>query len=270
MTAYLLREEARRVLQDGPAHTLDLARRVLGLTGHAGAASKAVFTLLGGDDGFRVDPAGVWSVSPEAPAPGMALSEVAWAVVDVETTGGAASRGDRIIEVGVVHVDGGAVGTAYETLVNPGRPIPERIQRFTGITDAMVAVAPLFEWVAGAVQDRLTGRVFVAHNVRFDWAFVSDELLHAAGDVPELERICTARLGRLLVPGLRRHGLDSLARHFGIPIWNRHRALGDAIATARLLVHLLGAAEDRGIRDFPSLREALVRRRRNLPYGGQD
>ncbi|MSR22278.1 MAG: hypothetical protein EXR92_01845 [Gemmatimonadetes bacterium] len=263
-----LREEARRILADGPAHTLDVARGVLGLTGHPGAASRSVFTLLGNDDGFRVDPAGVWTLDPEARLPGVPLSAVGWTVVDVETTGGAWDRGDRVIEVGVVHVDGGVIGDAFETLVNPMRRIPLRIQEFTGITDPMVAGAPPFEGVAGALAERLEGRVFVAHNARFDWAFLREELLAATGDVPEVEQLCTVRLGRLLVPSLRRHGLDSLASHFGIPIVNRHRALGDAMATARLLLHLLRAAEERDIRDLLGLREALFRRRRALLTGG--
>jgi DNA polymerase-3 subunit epsilon len=256
-----LREEARRVLADGPAHTLDLARKVLCLRGNPGAASRAVFTLLGGDPAFRVNRTGVWTLDPGVSPPGPPLRSLSYAVVDVETTGGSWERADRVIEIAVVHVEAGAIGDAFAALVNPLRPIPRRIQAFTGITDEMVSAAPPFEGVAPAFAERLGGRIFVAHNAGFDWRFVSAELLSSTGEVPEVDHLCTVRLGRLLVPRLRSHGLDSLAAHFGIPIPNRHRALGDAMATARLLVHLLRRAEERDIRDLAALRQALVRRR---------
>lgn len=252
-----LLERAADVLASGSTHTLELAREVLGLSGNPEVAARAVFTLLGSDVRFHLDADGVWSLHPDAVPPGVSLSHVSFAVVDVETTGGAPMRGDRITEVAVVHVDGGAVGETFETLVDPGRPIPPRIQGITGITDAMVRAAPPFEAIADGVIERLRERVFVAHNVSFDWRFVHAELLASTGDPPEVERLCTLRLGRLLAPRLRRYGLDALAAHFAVPIQNRHRALGDALATARILVHLLREAEERGIHDLASLHRHL-------------
>jgi DNA polymerase III subunit epsilon len=118
--------------------------------------------------------------------------------------------------------------------------------------------------------------VFVAHNVSFDWGFVREEMLAAAGDAPAPPLLCTIRLGRLLVPGLRSYGLDGLTRHFGITVHARHRAHGDAMATASLLVRLLMEAESRGIADFEALQQALTqpkkprrRARRSTSSGGK-
>ena len=252
-----LLERAAEALARDPVPTLELARRVMGMRGNPEAAARAVFTLLGSDPRFRVDVDGVWTLAEDADPVGRPLAGLRFAVVDVETTGGAPTRGDRITEVAVVHVNDGIVGESFESLVDPGRPIPPRIQGITGITDAMVRTAPPFEAIADRVRDRIRDRVFVAHNAAFDWRFVHAELLEATGDSPRVERLCTVRLGRLLEPRLRSHGLDSLAGHFGVPIADRHRALGDALATARILVHLLREADARGIRDLGSLRRHL-------------
>jgi DNA polymerase-3 subunit epsilon len=89
------------------------------------------------------------------------------ACVDLETTGGHAVH-NRVIEAAVVVLSGGRVVEEYSTLVNPGSRIPYAIQQFTGITEAMVADAPSFADVAGELLSRLDGRLFIAHNVRFD------------------------------------------------------------------------------------------------------
>lgn len=260
---FSLADLAAECLATGPLHTLDLAREVLKMRGNAGALASALFALLGADPRFGVDSDGIWTLRAASLVPGRdaataGFSSLRCAVVDVETTGGGPSRGDRVIEVAVVQVAGRAIGETYDTLVNPGRPIPPWIQGFTGITDRMVTPAPPFEGVAPRVRAQLDGRIFVAHNASFDWGFVSSEFLAVDGAPPEMDRLCTVRLGRLLVPRLRSHGLDSLTSHFGIRIDTRHRALGDAVATARLLLHLLEAAEERGIHDLGALQAALA------------
>lgn len=257
-------EMAGRVLTDRSLHTLELAREVLTLTGNPAAASAAVFALLGSDPRFLVDGEGNWSLAPGAAPPGRALMKLDFAVVDVETTGGGFSRGHRVTEVAVVPVTGGRVGEAYRTLVHPGRYIPPRIQALTGITNQMVAGAPPFDAIADDLRARLEGRIFVAHNVSFDWGFIREELLAARGDAPELERLCTVRMGRALVPGLKSYALDALTRHFRIAIHDRHRAFGDALATSRLLLLLLEQAELDGLGDLESLRLHLSKgRKRN-------
>jgi DNA polymerase III epsilon subunit family exonuclease len=257
----LVRAAEQRLLE-GPVHTLDLAREVLGLSGHPGAASAAVFQLLGADRRFRVDAAGVWSVDPAMAPLGRSLDEVGFAVVDVETTGGGKDFGHRIVEIAVVEVRGGRIVDEYQTLVNPARRIPPGVVALTGITNEMVAEAPYFDHVAEEVLTRLEGRVFVAHNVAFDWAFVSSELTRALGDAPELVRMCTVRMVRRFVPALRHRNLDVVTRHFGVDIHARHRAHGDALATARVLLRLLDEARGRGLDDVASLEWYLRRRSR--------
>jgi DNA polymerase-3 subunit epsilon len=263
--ASLVRSAADR-LQAGPVHTLDLARDVLGLTGHAGAASAAVFQLLGTDPRFRVDKAGLWTLDPDVVPLGAPLDDVPFAVVDVETTGGASFRGHRVTDISIVEVRGGTIVDEYQTLVNPGRRIPPMITALTGITDGMVADAPFFEHVADEVDRRLRGRVFVAHNATFDWGFVTAELLRASGDAPDVPRMCTVRMCRRLVPALRRRNLDEVTRHFGVTIHARHRAHGDALATARVLLRLLDEARGRGIEDLATLQWYLKRRRQRKRF----
>lgn len=245
---------AAALLSEGPRHTLEVAREVMGLRGNPSVASTAVFALLGQDERFQVDGSGQWRMVADASTyPGPRLTRLSYAVVDVETTGGSFRRGHRVTEVAVVPVDEGRVGEGFETLVNPGRRISPRIQGLTGITDQMVARAPFFEGIAPRVADTLEGRVFVAHNVRFDWGFIREELLTTTGDAPDPTLLCTLRLSRRLLPRLRGYGLDEVTRHFDIRVHRRHRAYGDALATARLLIHLLMEAESRGLSDLHAL-----------------
>lgn len=252
-----LLRRATVLLQGEPVHTLDLARKVLGLSGNAGAASAAVFALLGADVRFRVDGEGWWSMVAPPPEESEELSRLSFAVVDVETTGGSPGRGHRITEIAVVEVRDGVVGDDFQTLVNPGRSIPPRIAQLTGISNEMVLGAPFFEDIAPEVLNRLEGRVFVAHNASFDWRFVCAQLGDSVGEVPTGPRLCTVQLAKRLVPGMKRRNLDSLASHFGVPIHARHRAHGDALATARVLLKLLDVARSAGVLDLTGLQNLL-------------
>lgn len=263
--ASLLRNAAER-LSAGPLHTLDLARDVLGLVGHDGAASAAVFQLLGTDPRFLVDAKGMWSLDGAPPPYGASLSDIPFAVVDVETTGRASWGGHRILEIAIVEVRGGAIVDEYQTLLNPAQGVPRVITALTGIHADMVQGAPYFEHVADEITDRLEGRVFVAHNATFDWSFVSAELLRALGDVPRMPKLCTVRMCRRLVPQLRHRNLDVVSRYFGIEIHDRHRAYGDALATARVLIRLLDEASGRGIEDLATLEWYLRRRRKRKQF----
>lgn len=257
-----LSEEAGRLLAERPRHTLELAEKVLRLSGNPSAASAAVFALLGSDPRFHVDDEGTWSLGADADPPGPPLRSLDFAVVDVETTGGAYARGHRVTEVAVVPVSQGQVLEPFTTLVHPGRRIPPRIEALTGISNEMVRGAPPFDHVADGLREALDGRIFVAHNVSFDWGFIREELLAARGDAPESRRLCTVKMGRRLVPGLKSYALDALTRHFEIPIHARHRAHGDALATARLLLLLLERAELEGVGDLEALEAHLGPRRR--------
>lgn len=254
------------LLSEGPQHTLDVARVVLGLEGHPGAASAAVFQLLGTDPRFQVDGEGVWTLDPTLAPLGAPLSEVPFAVVDVETTGGRAWNGHRMLEIAIVEVKGGTIVDEYETLLNPGARVPPVITGLTGITNQMIDGAPHFDHVAEDIARRLEGRAFVAHNVTFDWGFVASELVRANVDVPKVPRLCTVRMVRRLVPELRHRNLDVVTRHFGVDIHARHRAHGDALATARVLLRLLDEAAGRGVEDLATLQWYLKRRRQRKPF----
>ena len=262
-------QQVEERLRTGPAHTLALAREVLGLSGHPGAASAAVFALLGNDVRFMVDAGGMWSLQG-SPRLGDALSELSFAVVDVETTGGGPHRGHRMTEIAIVHVDRGEIVDEFTSLLNPGRSIPPMISSLTGITGDMVRAAPFFEHIAEVVMERLEDRVFVAHNAQFDRGFVRAELAEALGEAPPLTPLCTVQMARGLLPRLRRRNLDALTRYFGIPIHGRHRAAGDALATARVLLRLLDEAALQGIHDLTALRTVLRRRARRKSRSGRE
>lgn len=160
-----------------------------------------------------------------------------YAVVDIETTGGYASNND-ITEVAIVLHDGEKVISRFATLIKPRFYIPHHIQVLTGITPAMVADAPSFEEVAGAIYNMLQGNVFVAHNVNFDYSFLKHHLLQAGYEL-NCSKLCTVRLTRKVFPGLSSYSLGNLCHHFDIVIQNRHRAGGDVAATVLLLEMLL-------------------------------
>jgi len=160
-----------------------------------------------------------------------------YAIVDIETTGGYAEK-HRITEVAIYHHDGLQITDEYHTLINPDRNIPQFITGLTGITSEMVFHAPRFEEVADEIHARLQGKVFVAHNAHFDYAFLKKEL-EQVGINLQTKKLCTVRLSRKIIPGLRSYSLGSLAESLGIAIINRHRAGGDAAATARIFDQLL-------------------------------
>jgi DNA polymerase-3 subunit epsilon len=272
-----LTDRALRVLADQPLPSLEVAQRVLGITGGAGAAAAAVFTLLGADPRFTVDAQGVWSVASAAPVrarraaddgaseepagPLRLLRDERWVVVDVETTGGTPTRGHRVTEVAAVRVEGGRIADTYCTLVNPERPIPGMITSLTGISNAMVADQPRFAQVARDLSGALEGCVFVAHNAAFDWRFVSHELNLATGMTLSGRQLCTVRLSRRLLPQLPSRSLDGLAHWFGLDIENRHRALDDAVATAKVLIRLIDLLEEQEVTDWDGLQRLLRKRK---------
>jgi len=200
------------------------------------------------------------------------LADLEYAVVDVETTGGSGAFGHRVTEVGVVCLTGrGHFLGELRTLVNPHRPIPSAVRRLTRISQDMVDAAPDFADVAEALQAVLRGRVLVAHNAGFDWRFLHGEFALCRRRLRAGARLCTVRMGRRLVPEVRSRSLDSLTRYFGIPNEARHRAWGDARATAALLVRLIDRAEARVAPTLADLRVLLQpraprsRRRSALP-----
>lgn len=190
------------------------------------------------------------------------LTSLSYVVVDVETTGMRPFDGDRVTEIAAVVVRDGAIVDTYQTLINPERSIPSFITALTHISHAMVRDAPLFHEVCPDVLRLLAGHVFVAHNAAFDWRFVTAEVMRATGRGLEAPQLCTVRLARRLLPHLPSRRLDSVARYYGIEIAGRHRAGGDALATAQILLRLLADARARDCHSWSDLQRLLGARSR--------
>jgi DNA polymerase III subunit epsilon len=188
-------------------------------------------------------------------AASLPISALRFAVVDVETTGGRPGVGDRITEIAIVRVHNGRIVDVFETLVNPECAIPPMISQITRITSDMVRDKPKFATIAHDVAERLRGHIFVAHNVSFDWRFVAHEVFRGTGQALDGTTLCTVRLARKVLPQLPRRNLDAVANHYAveIPADARHRAAGDAIATAKILLAMLADAAGRDITTWGAL-----------------
>ena len=192
--------------------------------------------------------------------PGDVIRKLEYVIVDVETTGGAPSRGHRITEVGAVRMRGdGVIVDEYESLVNPQRHIPYFITELTHITPEMAACAPLFHEIAHHVHGILDGAVFVAHNAQFDRRFVGMEMARV-GVTMRNRTLCTVRLARKTVTEVQSRSLDSLQYFFGVDNYARHRAMGDARATARIFRKLLDRLDEHEVTRWSEL-ESFLRRR---------
>lgn len=160
-----------------------------------------------------------------------------FAVIDLETTGGNPNS-ERIIEIGIVLHDGKHKIGEYTTLINPEKEISGFISTFTGITNAMVKNAPRFSDVADTILELLEGKVIVAHNARFDYNFIRSEFRRLNISFTK-KNICTVQLSRKIFPEYKSHSLGNICKDLGIEVDNRHRAFGDAAATALLLEKLI-------------------------------
>ncbi|MFN8294175.1 MAG: exonuclease domain-containing protein, partial [Chitinophagales bacterium] len=160
-----------------------------------------------------------------------------YAVVDIETTGGSPAV-DRIAEIAIILFDGNKVVEEYSTLVNPCRPIDPWVSKLTGITQEMVKNAPLFEDIHQEVLRLTKGNIFTAHNVKFDFGMVRKEFKRIGIDF-NAQQLDTVSLSRKVLPGFQSYSLGKLCENIGIAIEARHRALGDAAATVKLLELLL-------------------------------
>jgi DNA polymerase-3 subunit epsilon len=168
-----------------------------------------------------------------------------YAIVDIETTGGS-SECDRITEIAILIHDGNKITDRFITLINPEREIPQYITALTGITNEMVAGAPKFYEVARRIVELTNEKIFVAHNAGFDYNFIRNEF-RSLGYRYQREQLCTVRLSRKLVPGLKSYSLGTLCNELGIEIRDRHRAAGDAYATARLFDILIDLNNTSGL-----------------------
>ena len=155
-----------------------------------------------------------------------------FAVVDLETTGTLADG--KVTEVAIIVTDGEKEIERYSTLVNPERRIDPYVQRLTGITNRLVAESPRFFEVAKKVVEMTENRILVAHNSSFDYPFLKQEFSQL-GFKYERQTICTVEASRAIIPGYPSYSLGKLCKSVGITVEDRHRAEGDASATAELL-----------------------------------
>lgn len=162
-----------------------------------------------------------------------------YAIVDIETSGGNHKTG-RITEIAIYVYDGQQIVEEYSTLINPETRIDWYVKRLTGITDEMVADAPVFAEVIDDIEKVTAGKIFVAHNVNFDYNYIRAEF-RKLGRKFKRKNLCTVELSRKLLPGKKSYSLGKLCEEIGLSINDRHRAAGDALATTKLFELLLKA-----------------------------
>ncbi len=203
-------------------------------------------TLLAADQRFVWRPNdGTW-LAQQHDGLARPLGETEFVVVDVETTGGAASA-TGIIEIAAARVCGGRIVGEFQRLINPGQRLPAFITWLTGIDDAALADQPPISEVWPHFMNFLGDAVIVAHNAPFDLGFLNAAARALSGQALAHAHLCTLKLARRLLPELRRRALDQVATHFGIPLLDRHRALGDVRITVEVFFQLLEKMAARGV-----------------------
>jgi DNA polymerase-3 subunit epsilon len=252
----VLVQETAELLQacGGCASAVEVVDAVFKLSNiDAALAARLISDLIGTDPRFKLgEDLQINLVERDHDA--RLLSSTDFVVVDVEATG-AKLLPSRIIEIGAYRVSEGRIAAKFETLLNPGTPIPPFITALTGISDDLVKNSPMFSDVAVEWLDFAGDGVLVAHNAPFDLRVLNHEIGRAfPGQRMANTSLCTIALARHLIPGLRRYRLDAVADHFGVGISARHRAGSDALATAHILIRLLEQMDELGIKDIGSAR----------------
>src|SRR5262249_3009642 len=216
-------------------------------------AASLVSDLIQNDPRFRVEEKRL--VINADGAENRLLNELDYVVVDIEAVSGR-SLPTKVIEIGACHVVRGQIIDTFEALVNPALPLTPFIAALTGINDEMLISAPMFHEVVEPWLSFAGDGVLVAHNSPFDISVLNQEIARVfPGCRMRNAELCTVQLARRLLPTLNNHHLDALADHFGVEIAQRHRAPGDARATAEILMRLLDELEIRGVRTLSQARE---------------
>lgn len=232
----------------GQAEALEVAAHALNIANlNEELAISLINSLVRHDARIIIE--GNTVVLDEKFSPKRGLKDSSYVVLDLETTGAKAPP-CRITEIGAFKVVNGEISDEYHSLVNPQSPIPEFITQLTGISDQMVKDAPKFSDIAMDFLDFIDDSVVVAHNAQFDLRFVNHEIglmepEHRLGN----PHLCTVQISRRLVEGVENHRLNTLARHFSVPLLNHHRAKDDAFATAKIFVNLLDMLLENGVED---------------------
>ncbi len=164
-------------------------------------------------------------------------------VLDFETTG-LSPKNSKVIEIGMVKIEEGKITDTFSSLINPIMPVPYQITLLTGITQNDVKESPIFDEIAYEVLDFIGDATLVAHNAPFDYSFLKSEFNFAGFDVSHLEIICTLKIAKRLLPNLKSKSLGALRKHYGLMHKNIHRALGDAMVTAKIFLKMIEELED--------------------------
>lgn len=179
---------------------------------------------------------------------------VPFAAVDLETTG-STPPDDRIIEIGAKKVHGFRLGESYGKFVNPGRRLPPFISRLTGISEKDLNNVPAAADILPGFIDYLGESVIVAHSAAFDYKFLCVEAEETIGVSLNNYVLCTCKLARRILYFLPSKGLDAITHFLGITVNGRHRAFGDAEATAKVLIVFLRYLDDMGIKTLGEVLE---------------
>jgi len=180
------------------------------------------------------------------------LINTTFVAFDLETTGTNSIK-DKITEIGALKIHGGAIIDIFETLINPGRYIPFDITNLTGITNEMVNNSPDMEQAAPSFLDFIGESILIAHNAPFDMRFINAEMKKIGRDTLSNEVLCTYKLSRRFVPGLKRYSLKSMTIEFGLVNEKPHRAGSDAAACAQIFLNLLYSMPERNIFELDDL-----------------
>jgi DNA polymerase III subunit epsilon len=166
-----------------------------------------------------------------------------YAIIDIETTGHSAIDG-KITEIAIFLYNGIEITDSFTSLVNPECYIPRFITELTGISNEMVRNSPKFYEIARQIVEMTSDRIFVAHNVGFDYRYLQEEFKRLGYDY-QRKTMCTVRQGRKYIPGHKSYSLGNICGDLGIIIEGRHRAAGDALATTKLLEIILDKKEQK-------------------------
>jgi len=246
--------EAYRTLrtQGGVSDEIQLARKVFRIRGKTPPfAADLAKSLLEGTSPFVREGSDSWAINGGYPGK-IKIEDCAFAVIDLETTGGRPPL-HKITEIGGVRIERGRIIESYHTLVNPQREIPPFITRFTGISQKMVEDAPVIADILPGLRDFMRDAVFVGHNANFDLQFIDHEIQEVTGGILKNPILDTIKLAKSLELDTPKFGLDSLVEYFNIRCDKRHRALPDAEMTGKVLLKLLAIARKRGIRNLRQL-----------------
>jgi DNA polymerase-3 subunit epsilon len=181
-------------------------------------------------------------------------------VLDFETTG-LSAKNSKVLEIGMVKIEKGEITDTYSAFINPIMPVPYQITLLTGITREDVTDAPIFEELAYEILDFIGDSTLVAHNAPFDYSFLKAEFNFAGIDISHIQIICTLKIAKRILPGLKSKSLSALRKHYGLLHKNVHRALGDANVTAKIFLRMIEQLEE----DFGIKTKEQLLKFQNIP-----